>query len=106
MAEQHHTIAADVAQNSIVDIIKIITDEPSSEDALDFENYSLKLAEIIKNSTPRFSIGIFGGWDTGKTTLMLMTKKILDNDKDKKIVTVWFDAWRYERRGFSSYTIS
>jgi predicted KAP-like P-loop ATPase len=61
--------------------IKIITDEPSSEDALNFKNYSLKLAEIIRNSTPRFSIGIFGGWGTGKTTLMLMTKDILDNEK-------------------------
>jgi hypothetical protein len=43
------------------DKIKIITDEPTFEDALDFGNYSMKLAEIIRNSTPRFSIGIFGG---------------------------------------------
>ncbi|MFZ0568591.1 MAG: hypothetical protein WAM22_11355 [Nitrososphaeraceae archaeon] len=56
MAEQHHTIAADAAQNLKVDKIKIITDEPTFEDALDFNNYSLKLAEIIRNSTPRFSI--------------------------------------------------
>jgi hypothetical protein len=34
MAEQHHTITADAAQNSKVDRIKIITDEPFFEDAL------------------------------------------------------------------------
>jgi predicted KAP-like P-loop ATPase len=78
--------------------LKIITDEPTLEDALDFKNYSRSLAGIITNSTPRFSIGIFGGWGTGKTSLMSMTRQILD-DNDK-IVTVWFDAWRYEREEY------
>jgi predicted KAP-like P-loop ATPase len=36
---------------------------------------SQKLAEIIENSIPRFAIGVFGGWGTGKTSLMQMTKK-------------------------------
>jgi KAP family P-loop domain/Pentapeptide repeats (8 copies) len=76
-------------------ILKIITDEPTEEDALDFNNYSQKLANIITNSKPRFAVGIFGGWGTGKTSLMRMTKKILDDNK--KVITVWFDAWRYER---------
>ena len=58
---------------------------------LTLENYSHNLAEIITNSTPRFSIGMFGGWGTGKTSLMAMTKQFLDNND--KIVTVWFDAW-------------
>jgi hypothetical protein len=84
--------------SSKIDIIKIITDEPTLEDALDFNNYSQRLANIITNSIPRFSIGIFGGWGTGKTSLMKMTKQILDDNN--KIVTVWFDAWRYEREEY------
>lgn len=75
--------------------IKIITDEPTKEDALDFKNYAKTLADIIISSTPRFSVGIFGGWGTGKTSLMLMIKQILDNNEN--VITVWFDAWRYER---------
>jgi hypothetical protein len=51
---------------------RIITDEPTLEDALDFESYSNELADIIRNSTPRLSIGVFGEWGTGKTTLMKM----------------------------------
>jgi KAP family P-loop domain len=74
---------------------KIITDEPSvKDDALEFEKYSQKLADIIVNSNPRFSIGIFGGWGTGKTTFMKMIEAelsgyifnwgdILSNDRDK-----------------------
>jgi predicted KAP-like P-loop ATPase len=62
----------------------------ASEDTLDFKNYSKELANIIRNTTPaRFAVGVFGGWGTGKTSLMSMTKKLLDNDK--KVVTVWFD---------------
>jgi len=57
--------------------IKIITDEPTLEDALDFDRYSKELANIIRNSTPRFAIGIFGGWGTGKTSLMKMIEASL-----------------------------
>ncbi len=54
---------------------RIIIDEPDEDDAQDFKNYSEKLSQIIINSTPRFTIGIFGGWGTGKTTLMRVIKE-------------------------------
>lgn len=47
-----------------INTIKIITDEPTLEDALNFDSYSKGLADIIRNSSPRFAIGIFGGWGT------------------------------------------
>ena len=78
--------------------INIITDEPTKDDALDFNNYSQHLADIITNSTPRFAIGIFGEWGTGKTTLMKMIKDKLDNNDD--ILTVWFDSWKYEKEKY------
>jgi hypothetical protein len=66
-----------LSPNKNTKTIKIITDEPTLEDALDFERYSKNLAEIIRNSTPRFTIGIFGGWGTGKTSLMKMIEASL-----------------------------
>lgn len=76
--------------------LKIIVDEPAEEDALDFQHYSKKLANIIAGTIPpQFAVGIFGKWGTGKTTLMRMIKRELDKDNEK-ILTVWFDAWRYE----------
>lgn len=79
--------------------IQIITDDPAEEDALYFQGYSEKLANIIKSTNPKFSVGIFGKWGTGKTTLMRMIKRELDKDNDK-ILTVWFDAWRYEKEKY------
>jgi tetratricopeptide (TPR) repeat protein/GTPase SAR1 family protein len=86
------------ADSSKIGIIKIITDEPTLDDALDFNNYSQRLANIIINSTPQFSIGIFGEWGTGKTSLMKMIKdKLLNKDN---ILTVWFDSWKYEKEKY------
>ena len=36
---------------------------------------------------------------TGKTTLMRMIKLGVDKDTDR-ILTVWFDAWRYEKEKY------
>jgi predicted KAP-like P-loop ATPase len=81
--------------------IQIITDDPAEEDALYFQSYSENLANIIREAKPKFPIGIFGKWGTGKTTLMKMIKGELEKDKDKdKILTVWFDAWRYEKEKY------
>ena len=83
---------------------KILIDEPISNGALDFPKYSKAFAEIITKSKPKFSIGIFGDWGTGKTTLMLMIRNFLVKEgaskDDQKIVTVWFDAWRYEKEQY------
>ena len=51
---------------------------------------------IIRKSYPKFTIGIFGDWGTGKSTLMnSIDKKLQQEDKD--LVIVRFDTWRYER---------
>jgi hypothetical protein len=82
-------------------VLKIIVDEPAEEDALDFQHYSKNLANIIRGTTPQFAVGIFGKWGTGKTTLMRMIEQEIDNERDKeKILTVWFDAWRYEKEKY------
>ena len=67
--------------------------EPSP--ILDFKQYSNTMANVIKNSDPRFSIGIYGEWGTGKTTLMRSIEDKIVNDVN--IMTVWFNAWRFER---------
>ena len=67
--------------------ISIATDEPIT-DAPDFDNYSRAISNIITNSVPRFTVGIYGGWGTGKTTIMQMIQ--------------FFDAWRYENEELSA----
>ena len=73
----------------------IITDDVTFEPVLDFEAYSNTLVDIIKQSYPKFSIGIYGEWGSGKSKLMkVLEGKLRDDDN---LMTVWFNAWRYER---------
>lgn len=80
---------------------KILVDEIADEPTNDFDKLSKTLAEIIKNSKPHFTIGVYGEWGTGKTTLMRAIEKKLNVDepdlKKSKILPIWFNAWRYER---------
>jgi hypothetical protein len=74
---------------------RILLDNPAERPALGFAQYADAFADIIRESDPRFAIGIFGDWGSGKTTLMHAIERRLAGDDT--VVTVWFNAWRYER---------
>lgn len=73
---------------------KILLDTPTDWPALGYGGIATALAGIIRDSQPNFAIGIFGGWGSGKTTLMGAIKTALPTDG---ILTVDFNAWRFER---------
>jgi predicted KAP-like P-loop ATPase len=77
----------------------IITDDVAPQPILDFKAYSNTIVKMIKESRPKFSIGIYGEWGSGKTTLLKVIEDKLnqENNNDEDILTVWFNAWRYER---------
>ena len=86
---------ADALQNELYQGGLIITDDIAIEPILDFNLYSNAIVNIVRNSYPKFTIGLFGDWGTGKTTLMNSIRKELEKDKENTI-TIWFDAWKYE----------
>lgn len=73
---------------------KVILDAPAKNPALGFTQYAHAFKGIIEHSEPRFAIGIFGGWGSGKTTLMDAIEGSLDKNL---IIPVQFSAWRYEK---------
>lgn len=64
-------------------------------DGLGFAAYAKVLAGAALGTPGPFTIGVFGEWGTGKTSLLQMVKGHLDDQNH--IVTVWFNAWRYEQ---------
>lgn len=72
---------------------RILLDVPAIEAKLDFDRYARALSDIILMSEPRFAIGLFGPWGSGKTTLM----NAIANTLGDAVVRVEFSAWRYER---------
>lgn len=71
----------------------ILSDQPASQDALEFSHYREALKEIITDPTTDtpLTMGIFGSWGSGKTTLMRM----LSANLGSKFEVIWFDAWKY-----------
>jgi len=71
----------------------IVNDQPTEKDALDFTPYVETLADIIQTGNTPLTIGVFGTWGSGKTSLMKMVKKQLPDG----FIVAWFDAWKYDK---------
>ncbi len=81
---------------------KLLNDAALKDVALDRLNHK-SIADalyIITKSCPLpFTIGTFGGWGTGKTTIAnFLVSKLKKSNKDnkKKVAIVEFDVWKYE----------
>ena len=81
----------------------LLSDEPILEsertDYLEFEHTAGVLARAALYTDSPITIGVFGNWGSGKTSLMRLMRKIVDckGQGDNAAVAVWFNAWQYER---------
>jgi hypothetical protein len=73
----------------------IQNDKETTVDLLNFNEYLETFKEIITNCETPITIGIHGKWGSGKTSLMRMIEK--DLEKNPKIRTFWFNAWKYSK---------
>ncbi|MGW5719151.1 P-loop NTPase fold protein [Amycolatopsis sp. NPDC003865] len=81
--------------------ISLIADQAIGEtqrrdfDGLGFDAYARILAAAATDTRGPFTMGVFGEWGTGKTSLMRLVERQLAEEEN--VVTVWFNAWRYEQ---------
>ena len=69
-----------------------------SEADIDFLNFNYLAEQVVEISTDEklspATVGVYGDWGSGKSTLMKMVKKSLDADKNT--LTVEFNGWLFE----------
>lgn len=72
------------------------SDKESTEDYLNFGEVSQLAVDVLttKNMLP-VSIGIFGNWGAGKSSLLKLIEKKLKQD-EKKWIVINFDSWLYQ----------
>ena len=75
-----------------------LTDEHTLADHLHFSDFRPALKEIILEANTPLTIGVFGAWGTGKTSLLRMLQKDVDEKGLTRLRTVWFTAWKYHQQ--------
>ncbi|MCU0865360.1 MAG: P-loop NTPase fold protein [Planctomycetes bacterium] len=77
--------------------VRLVPEEPVAvveDDALGFNAYAQTLADAAREAVQPLTIGIFGEWGTGKSSLMRMVRNGLR--KHREIVTVECNAWQFQ----------
>lgn len=81
------------------DIIKsCLTDKPlcsREDDQLDASGYANALCEFIRNADTPVTIGIQGGWGSGKTSLITVMQADLKHDQKHPVLCVFVNAWEH-----------
>jgi len=89
------------SKSSHSDIQKILVDDFETEPTENFDSLGFTVSNIVRSSSPHFTVGIYGEWGTGKTTLMKSIERNLKDEgiyeNEQKIQTVWYNAWKHER---------
>lgn len=75
------------------------SDHDTERDCLGYQSYVHVLAELCTHpDLAPLTLGIFGSWGSGKTSLMRMLRTHIEANPGKTVKTLWFNAWRYEGR--------
>lgn len=74
--------------------LQILTDQFSIKDNLEFQDFQIALKDIIVGAGTPITIGVFGSWGTGKTSLMRMLANEIQRNSSNRVV--WFSAWKYD----------
>ncbi|MCE5322913.1 hypothetical protein LLG46_06320 [bacterium] len=85
--------------NTDFDLIPLIEDQPIDDlehDYLGLMPWAKMIAGSVVGTRGPFTIGVHGEWGYGKTTLLKLTKALID-EHHQDVVTVWFNAWQFER---------
>ena len=68
-------------------------DEPAETDGLDRDRYARAFAQLAQTCDTPMVVGLYGGWGTGKSSLMMQIRVLL---RDDGMPTVWFDPWQHQ----------
>ena len=86
----------------------VVKDHPAKHDSIGYSDYGEGLVEMIRSveGDGSFTIGVFGQWGQGKTSMLRQIKHSLDEpstktsdstDDGQPIITAWFNPWQFSK---------
>jgi hypothetical protein len=73
--------------------MRIQNDEPARTDRLGRAGVAKAFARLAEDSSTPLVVGLYGGWGSGKTSLMRQIEAELDK---KRVRSIWFDPWKHQ----------
>lgn len=70
------------------------------DDLLGTRTYADTLVDIVKTCETPFTIGLLGGWGSGKSSIVRTLQDKLNDDTNSKIKVFIYDAWKYSKDDF------
>jgi hypothetical protein len=72
-------------------------DNETSEDLLGFRVHADLLTNVIKDeSVLPITIGVFGDWGSGKSSILQIVKEEFAEEEDKDSLCIYFNGWTFE----------
>ncbi|MBU1054721.1 MAG: SUMF1/EgtB/PvdO family nonheme iron enzyme [Proteobacteria bacterium] len=78
----------------------VVPDSIAEEDRIGHQEHCDGLVQMIRSveSSGSFTIGVYGQWGSGKTSMLKLIEKALcadATDSECRILTVWFNPWQF-----------
>jgi KAP family P-loop domain len=78
---------------------RILPDEEVSRAADDafgvHTAYAKHLARIARSCPTPFTVGLYSGWGTGKTSIVRLLQELVEADSGNQIQVIYLDVWKY-----------
>lgn len=72
-------------------------DNETSEDLLGFKVHADLLIDVINDETVLpVTIGVFGDWGSGKSSILQIIKSEFDKEENKDTLCIYFNGWTFE----------
>ena len=96
-------------QKKFLEKLSILRDDPlfggsesfdATLDAFHHQAYAHAIFNILAENPPPLSIGLFGPWGIGKSTIVNILFKLVSQSPDYRLKPIYFNAWKYSGDAF------
>ena len=107
-AQEDQNAALELIKKSALGTLTVFKDEPlfsegefdRASDAFNHAAFAETILKLIKQNEPPLSIGLFGAWGIGKSTIInILFKKIVQQESGS-LKPIYFNAWKYSADSF------